>query len=288
MNPIFVRRPSLKVRFSIAIGLSLSLMAFDHFTDTSAIVRTYLTSIISPVLYLADAPQEAIESVALRIKTKESLMEENALLRQFQLEQNEKLQQFALLQQENKKLRALLNSSPRHQSKSMVAEVMAVSKDRFSHQVVVNRGTLDKVYEGQPVIDDLGVVGQLLTPGTTTTHVLLITDSTQAIPIRIERTGVRAIAEGTGNIDRIKLNHIPHSTDIRVGDRLITSGLAQRFPEGYPVGVVTKIIRDEGRQFSTVFARPVAQLDRLKYLLLLWGAVDDIGEAVQIEEEENG
>ncbi len=263
-------------------------MAFDHFTDTSAIVRTYLTSIISPVLYLADAPQEAIESVALRIKTKESLMEENALLRQFQLEQNEKLQQFALLQQENKKLRALLNSSPRHQSKSMVAEVMAVSKDRFSHQVVVNRGTLDKVYEGQPVIDDLGVVGQLLTPGTTTTHVLLITDSTQAIPIRIERTGVRAIAEGTGNIDRIKLNHIPHSTDIRVGDRLITSGLAQRFPEGYPVGVVTKIIRDEGRQFSTVFARPVAQLDRLKYLLLLWGAVDDIGEAVQIEEEENG
>ena len=136
--------------------------------------------------------------------------------------------------------------------------------------MVINRGTTDGLGEGQAVIDEMGVVGQITQVGSTTSRVLLMTDTTHATPVRILRNDVRTVVEGIGKINVVKLSHVPHSLDVRIGDILVTSGLGGTFPEGYPVAVVTEINRDEGHPFAQVYAEPIAQLDRIRLLVVLW------------------
>ena len=152
----------------------------------------------------------------------------------------------------------------------MVAELLSVDSDPFSHQVLINKGALDGVYNGQPVINDQGVVGQVLHVGSTTSRVLLITDSSHGIPVRVLRNDLRAIASGSGELDKLELRNLPRNTDVQVGDLLVTSGLGGRFPEGYPVATVTRSDYVEGKPFAQIEARPLVALDRLRYLLLLW------------------
>ena len=152
----------------------------------------------------------------------------------------------------------------------MVAELISVDSDPFSHQILINKGALDGVYNGQPVINDLGVIGQVLHVGSTTSRVLLITDSSHGLPVRVLRNDLRAIANGGGELDRLELRNLPRNTDIQVGDLLVTSGLGGRFPEGYPVATVTRADYVEGKPFAQVEAKPLVPLDRLRYMLLLW------------------
>ena len=152
----------------------------------------------------------------------------------------------------------------------MVAELLSVDSDPFSHQVLINKGALDGVYNGQPVINDQGVVGQVLHVGSTTSRVLLVTDSSHGIPVRVLRNDLRAIASGSGELDKLELRNLPRNTDIQVGDLLVTSGLGGRFPMGYPVAKISRFSYEEGKPFAEVKAVPLAALDRLRYLLLLW------------------
>ena len=121
-------------------------------------------------------------------------------------------------------------------------------------------------------MDENGVVGQILHVGSTNSRVLLIADLTHAIPVRVARNNVRLIVSGNGRLDTLVINHVPHSSDIRVGDLLVSSGLGKVFPQGYPVARINAIEHDESQPFATISAEPVAKLDRLKYLLLLWSA----------------
>jgi rod shape-determining protein MreC len=135
---------------------------------------------------------------------------------------------------------------------------------------VINKGAINGVFEGQPVLDDRGIVGQIMQVSSTNSRVLVIADVTHAIPVRIARNNVRLIVTGSGSLNELLIPHVAHSSDIKIGDTLLSSGLGNVFPEGYPVATITSIVRDESRPFSQVRAKPVAQLDRLKYLLLLW------------------
>ena len=182
---------------------------------------------------------------------------------------SERLQRFDVLQAENDKLRKLLQAPVKTPTKKMVAELMAVDNSPFSQQIVINKGALEDVYLSQSVLDDKGIVGQVMEVGSTNSRVVLITDVTHAIPVRSARNDIRFIASGTGSIDALTLEHVPHSVDIEEGDVLVSSGLGNVFPEGYPVAVVTRVVRNESRPFASVSARPLARLDRLKYLLLL-------------------
>ena len=156
-----------------------------------------------------------------------------------------------------------------------MAQVLSVHSNPYSHQVVINKGTLDQVVEGVAVIDEMGIVGQVTQVGSTTSRVLLMTDTMHATPVRILRNNVRTVVEGIGKINQVKLSHVPHSMDIRIGDILYSSGLGGVFPEGYPVATVTSIKRDEGQPFAQVYAEPVAQLDRIRLLILLWQTPKD-------------
>ncbi len=270
MNQIFGRNVSLQLRLLVAVVLSVILIIGDRFTSGGTLVRTGLNTLVSPLIYLANLPYEIFSESAENLTSRERLISENQALRQQQLLQSEKLQQYDFLQRENQKLRALLGSMPRKANKKLIAQVLSVHSNPYSHQVVINKGASDGLSEGQAVIDEMGIVGQLTQVGSTTSRVLLITDTTHATPVRILRNDVRTVVEGIGKINRVKLAHVPHSMDIRIGDVLLSSGLGGTFPEGYPVAVVTEISRDEGRPFAQVYAEPVAQLDRIRLLVVLW------------------
>lgn len=152
----------------------------------------------------------------------------------------------------------------------MVTQVMAGANTPYRDQVVIDKGSRDGVYDGQPVISDKGVVGQVISVGKVSSRVLLISDATHAIPVQVLRNDIRVIASGTGRRDELQLEHIPSSTDIRPGDMLVTSGLGGRFPEGYPVGIIKSFDVDSQNAFAVVSVTPTAQLERLRYLLLLW------------------
>ncbi|MDP4537755.1 rod shape-determining protein MreC [Alkalimonas collagenimarina] len=274
MNPIFERGPSLRLRLFIAVLCSVGLMVMDRYTDSSTQIRSYLTTAVSPLFYIASLPQVVLTGASEQFLSHQRLLKENDRLKESLLRQRGQLQRLEFLQQENNKLRELLGSAPVAEGQRLVAEVLAVYSHPFSHQIVLNKGSNDGVTEFQPLIDDAGVLGQVVSVGPTSSRALLITDTTHAISLRIERTGVSVIAEGLGQWDRIRLVHLPHSTDIQDGDRLITSGLDERFPEGYPVARVNRIQRDVSQPFMQVQAEPYAQLDRIRYVLLLWPQVE--------------
>ena len=179
-------------------------------------------------------------------------------------------QQMSAIQAENGRLRALLNSTALLRSRVQIAEVLSFSPNPSNRSIIINKGLQSDVHIGQAVIDSDGLMGQITEVFSTTSRVLLLIDSSHAVPVLVNRNGVRAIASGVGFSDRLHIRHVAASTDIRVGDELMSSGLGKRFPSGYPVALVTKVNRDEGMEFAEIIARPTASFDRINHLLLVY------------------
>ena len=270
MNLMFSSGPSLPNRLALALILSIALILFDHKLDGFGTTRVYLNSLVSPLQYLANLPGQLLNASASRFVSHERLFNDNAKLTHDAMVMNAQLQRLIFLQEENDRLRSLLNSPVQDNTRKVVAELMAVDNNPYSHQIVINKGAINGVFEGQPVLDGKGIVGQIMQVSSTNSRVLLIADVTHAIPVRIARNNVRLVVSGSGSLDELLIQHVAHSSDLKIGDILLSSGLGNVFPEGYPVAAITSIIRDESRPFSQVRAKPIAQLDRLKYLLLLW------------------
>lgn len=256
-------------RLYLALLASALLLIFDSFTSVSTQVRSHLNSIASPIFYIANAPRDIALWMSENLATRARLIEENNVLKQTLRQQSGRLQQFEFLESENKKLRALLGSEVRKSAKKLIAEVMAVDSQRHRHMIIINLGERDGVREGQAVIDESGVVGQIMSVGGTTSRVLLFSDASHSVPVRIERNDVRAIVEGTGALNSMNLLYVTHNADVVVGDRLVTSGLGGRFPEGYPVAEVTSVDFDRSATFARVRLKPIAHLDRVRYVLVL-------------------
>lgn len=287
MNEVFARGPSLLTRLCLVLILSAGAMVIDTKVENISTLRTYLTSFVSPLQYIADLPGALLDWSASRFTSRQSMLEENERLTSQITLMNEKLQRFVVLEEENRSLRRILDAPMRSEMHRMIAELMAVDNNPYSHQIVINKGAIDDVFEGQSVLDDTGIVGQIVEVGTTNSRVLLISDIIHAIPVRNSRNNVRMIASGTGVLNELSLNHVAHSDDIQEGDLLISSGLGNIFPEGYPVGTVNKIVRDESKPFASITATPSAQLDRLKYLLLLWPSDSGVDDSLSTDETES-
>ncbi|MFB2754119.1 rod shape-determining protein MreC [Shewanella xiamenensis] len=271
MKPIFVRGISNQFRLTLAIILSVILLAANHRLEPA---RESLSSALSPIQYLASVPSAILDWSSESFATRNMLALQNKELLRQQLLMSERLQRFEHLRQENERLRALLGSPAYQDSLKMVAEVMEVASDPSHHYVVLNRGSRSGVFVGQPVVDAQGVVGQVVQVSEMTSRVLLLSDVSHGLPVRITRNDVRLVANGTGELDEIELRHVAKSTDIRVGDLLVTSGLGNRFPEGYPVARVVEVFTEDGQSYARVTAQPLAALDRIRYLLLIWPSPD--------------
>ncbi|MGL5358456.1 MAG: rod shape-determining protein MreC [Shewanella sp.] len=271
MKPIFVRGISNQLRLTLAIILSVMLLVVNHRLEPA---RETLSSALSPVQYLASWPSALLNWSSESLATRKMLALQNKELLRQQLQMSERLQRFEHLRQENQRLRALLGSPAYQDSRKMVAEVLEVASDPSHHYVVLNRGARSGVFVGQPVVDAQGVVGQVVQVGEITSRVLLLSDISHGIPVRITRNDVRLVANGTGEIHEIELRHVAKSTDIKVGDLLVTSGLGKRYPEGYPVARVMEVFTEDGQSYARVTAQPLAALDRIRYLLLIWPSAE--------------
>src|SRR5699024_4738902 len=263
MKPIFSKSPSLGVRLVFATLLSVILMFSDGQTRNLLQLRSLLETAVSWIYYLANTPRSLLDGVSDNLVDTNTLQIENKVLKDQLLEKNADLLLLDQLKVENQRLRLLLNSPLRHDEYKKIAEVLTAETDPYRQQVVINRGEKDGAYVGQPVIDEKGVVGQIVSVGQNTSRILLISDVTHSIPLQVLRSDIRVIASGTGRADELVLDNVSRSADIEKGDLLVTSGLGHRFPEGYPVAIVESVSREGNNYFATVVAKTLASLERL-------------------------
>lgn len=248
----------------------MGLVVAGLYTDRLTPVREKLSFLVTPFYQLTDIPRRINDWRKGLFVSRADLQLENETLKTELLIHQRKLQQLASLAAENVRLRQLLNASELLQDSVLIAELIGVSPNPLSHKVTINRGSQVGVFKGQPVLDAFGLMGQVVEVSPDSSTVLLISDATHAIPVQVNRNGVRAIAEGSGDLNRLSLRHVSANTDIREGDLLVSSGLGERFPVGYPVAEVTQVVRDPGKAFLTVVAKPMARLDRSRHLLLVF------------------
>ena len=255
------------------VSLSVVLMVMDHKYKSLESVRDALSVLVYPIQLSVELPGSVSDWFSESLATRRKLQEENTSLRTRQFMQKAQMQKLAALEAENIRLRELLDSSFEIGEKVLIAELMTVNLDPYKHQVVINKGELHDIYPGQPLVDADGVMGQIVHAGPYSSTAILITDTAHAIPVQVNRNGLRSIALGSGSIDRLELPYIPNSADIRPGDLLITSGLGGHFPPGYPVATVVAVQNDPGNAFARVIATPLAHLNRSREVLLVWPSV---------------
>ena len=246
------------------------LAALFAFTQVLDPIKHRTSDLVSPLYWLSNLPKRLSEWGSEQAVSRDDLEQQNQALRTELLIHKRKVQQMAALVAENTRLRQLLNSADTLQNRVLVAEMIGVSPDPARHKLMLNRGKSDGVYLGQPVVDAHGLVGQITELGERTSMVLLITDPSHALPVQINRNGVRLVAEGQGDLFALKLRHISNTLDIQPGDLLVTSGLGQRFPAGYPVATIEFVEYDPGQPFAHVIARPMAELNRNRHMLLVF------------------
>nr|WP_074755997.1 rod shape-determining protein MreC [Pseudomonas abietaniphila] len=270
MKPLFSKGPSLGVRLLVLVVLSVAVMVVDARFTLLKPVRSQMSLVLMQSYWIADLPERLYQGVASQFGSRTELAAENEKLKTENLLLQGRLQKLAALTEQNVRLRELLNSSALVNEKVEVAELIGMDPNPFTHRIIINKGERDGVVLGQPVLDARGLMGQVVELMPYTSRVLLLTDTTHSIPVQVNRNGLRAIASGTGNPERLELRHVADTADIKEGDLLVSSGLGQRFPAGYPVATVKEVIHDSGQPFAIVRAVPTAALNRSRYLLLVF------------------
>ncbi len=253
--------------------LSIVLMTLDHRYKATENIRSLLGSVLYPLRVITDLPNEISTWATGTLVSRDTLEEQNQTLRiQNELLQS-KLQKYTALEAENTQLRKLLKSVQDNQdqfNKALIAEILSTDLDPFRRQVVLNKGSNDEVYVGQPIISAEGVIGQVIHVGPFSSIAMQITDPSHSLPVQINRNGVRAIATGEPHKNQLTLQHQPNNTDILVGDELVTSGLGCVFPAGYPAGKVIDVTINPSLPFAHIAVAPSALLDRHRQVLLVW------------------
>ena len=270
MQTLFSRGPSATLRMLVLVGASIALMTIDHRWNHLEVVRSALSTLLYPLQYTIDLPIRFYYWSDEVFSTHQTLLEKNREYEARHLENRVQLQKLDILEKENTRLRKLLSATPKTTERLLIAEIINVDVDPYRQLIVLNKSKSNGVYAGQPIIDAQGVMGQIIHVGPLSSTAILITDASHAIPVQVDRNGLRTIAFGTGNINELAIRNLTHNADIREGDTLITSGLGGHFPPNYPVAVVTKVERPAGERFARVTARPLALLNQSREVLLLW------------------
>ncbi|MGB5627638.1 MAG: rod shape-determining protein MreC, partial [Woeseiaceae bacterium] len=256
----------------ILILISIVLMYLDHRENHLDAVRKGVGVAVYPIQLIVDAPVRFWAWLGESTTSRGDLQRDVARLNAERLLTNARLQRLTALEAENARLRALLDARSKVRDEVRVAEIMAVDANPYEHNLVIDIGSRDGVYDGQAIVDADGVVGQVIKTGLMTAQAVLISDTDHALPVEVNRNGLRTIAVGTGEIDRLDLPFLPNNADIRAGDLLVTSGLGGAFPAGYPVAIVDTVTRIPQEPFADVNAKPSAALDQVREVMLIWSA----------------
>ena len=244
----------------------------DHRYQHLERLRSGLGLVLEPLRQVINLPFFIADNVGESLSTRVHLLSENKELHTQNLLLKVQLQKFSALESENMRLRTLLDSSFQLGEKVLIAELLRVDLDPFTRQIVINKGSDNDVYIGQPLLDAEGIIGQIIHVSNYSSTAMLITDPSHALPIQMNSTGQRAIVVGTGRPNELELLHIPSNTGLKQGDLLVSSGLGGRFPAGYPVARVSMVENIPGQAYLRVIAEPSAHLQRSREVLLVWPA----------------
>ena len=264
------RTTGLLLRCVLYSLFALALIIVDKRYDHLGKIRRVLSIVAYPVQIAVASPFQGWdwfrESVTTRdlLRADKTKLESELRLAQF------RLQRYEALEAESQRLRALRDNTAGVTDHFIIGNVMDVDLDAFRERVLVDRGAQDGVFVGQAVLDAGGVFGQVARVGQLTAEVILLSDATHAIPVQVNRNGLRTIAVGTSDMGRLKLPYLPTSADVIAGDLLVTSGLGGGFPAGYPVGTVAEVKRDPAQSLADVEVKPAAALDRSRELMFVW------------------
>lgn len=268
--------PALGFRFLLLAGLSILLLVIDNRENYLDNLRKAIGASVHPLRVVVDAPISTWRWITDTTTSRNELQLENSRLKAERLLTQARLQKYAALEAENARLRALLEATPHGSERIRVSEIMSVSANPFRHVIVVDKGSRDGVFDGQAMVDASGVVGQVIDVGLLSSQGILISDPDHALPVEVNRNGLRTIAVGSGDVARLELPFLPNNADIEEGDLLVTSGLGGAFPAGYPVAVVETVRRDPQEPFASVTATPSAALNQVREVMLIWPGEPDV------------
>ena len=277
----FVRGPSPLARLAFFSALSLALMAADSRLEYLNSVRQNLQALLHPLQLLANAPSRLYRDTTEYFSTHEYLLSENRKLKQNALKQAVELQKLNTLELENNNLRQLLQTNKSIVETSVAAEIMHVGRDLFTKKIIVNRGATHNIVAGEAVVDATGVIGQVTRIYPLSSEVTLITDKSLAIPIQVERNGLRAIAFGHGRDNTLDLPYLPTNVDIQRGDKLVTSGIDGVYPAGLAVATVSQIEITPDSPFARIICVPTGGVENHKQVLLV--SIPRVAEPVETE-----
>jgi len=267
--PFFNRGPAPLVRLIFFVSLAVLLMVLDarfHYTEN---LRQVVALAAYPIQRIAMAPVDLFHSVVNYFGSTAALQEENTALRTKQLRAAPELLRLEALKEENNQLRRLLDAQERLPSRSVFAEILYAGRDPFSRKVVIDKGSQNNIQAGQPVIDEVGVIGQVTRVYLLMSEVTLLSDKDQAIPLQVQRNGLRALAYGGAEGGMLDLRFMAANADIRNGDTLVTSGIDGTYPPGLPVATVAHIEHDAAYAFAKITLTPTAGTDRYRQVLVL-------------------
>jgi rod shape-determining protein MreC len=251
------------------MALAIALIVFDHRGGWLAKARMQAALAVQPLWRLAALPSEIGAELRSTVATRGQLQRENEVLRNALLVSGARIARLQTAASDNVRLTGMLGAVRREGFDVQLVPILDVDLDPTHQRLVLDAGSRDGVRMGQSAVDAGGLLGQVVAVTPTTSTLLLLTDPDHAVPVLVQRNGIRLVAYGTGRSDRIELANVPISGDVRVGDRIVTSGLGGRFPPGFPVGTVIELHPDESRAFLVGELKPAAQLDRGRDVLLL-------------------
>jgi len=263
------RIPALNTKFIFLVILSFVMLINDQKSNYLAIFRNSIAIAVYPLQSLVAMPSNLFVWINKNFSSREALTLENKILLNTQNINNTTLQRYQSLEQENSRLREILNAATRLEHKVEIARIISANINPYRHTIVINKGDKDGIHAGQVIVDADGVMGQILDTNFLTSEAILISDADHALPVQINRNGLRTILLGSGSYTNLNAPYIPNNADIKIGDLLVTSGLGGKFPTGYPVGTINSIVRNPSEQFSNVTAKPIALLNQAREVMLI-------------------
>ncbi|MCE6108884.1 rod shape-determining protein MreC [Acinetobacter baumannii] len=272
MQPnIFSRQPPSFRSFIIAVITCLVVLFFDwRMPYVIQPARDVLYAAYNPIYALASYPVLSREWLNQQTKSETQLRRENTAMQAELLQAQVRLQKLSELSAENTRLRGLLDTPLIIDGRMEIAQVIGTDADPLRHIIIINRGAMDHLKVGQTVLDDKGIMGQIINVYPHSSRVMLLSDKEHSLSVRLERTGMRAIVSGTGDLGRLKMEYVPTSANIQVGDKVLSSGLGEHFPAGYAVGTVAKIRRHNSGEFAEIDVTPAAQLATGHHVVVLF------------------
>lgn len=271
MQPILTRQPPSFRSFVLAAIVCLVVLFINwRFPQVIQPVRDVLKAAYNPIYALANYPVLSGDWLRLQVKSEQDLRRENTALNAELIQAQVRLQKLSELSAENTRLRGLVNTPLIIDGRMIMSEIIGMDANPLRHIIVINKGSADGLLEGQTILDDHGIMGQIIAVYPHSSRVMLLSDKESSISVRLERTGMRAIVSGKGDYNELEMQYVPSSTDIKVGDHIYSSGLGERYPAGYAVGVVSKVHRHHSGEFAQILVKPNAQLSSGHHIVVLF------------------